>query len=268
MEEEGGDHHQPRRRISLQERLGLSSCGSPLHQEQEQEHVDQQLVETTVETVEHLSDVICISPSPRMNLATALAAEREELSRSTGQLSFDHHENTLTSSTTGDVTSSVTPARVSLMRLLVETDDQDEKEEVSGSGLDLVCCVCMGRKKGECHGGGKRAELLSFIPCGHTFCRVWSGEPTDNATRFYKWFTEGEERGEWLENLQYGVFGLGAKHLVPVGLGDDDQCIEDDFTAWKELVWPELDQLLHDEDDTSVATPYTDDVAEYFQSAA
>ncbi|GJV96163.1 putative RING/U-box superfamily protein [Tanacetum coccineum] len=158
MEEEGGDHHQPRRRISLQERLGLSSCGSPLHQEQEQEHVDQQLVE-------HLSDVICISASPRMNLATALAAEREELSRSTGQLTFDHHENTLTSSTTGDVTSSVTPARVSLMRLLVETDDQDEKEEVSGSGLDLVCCVCMGRKKG-----------AAFIPCGHTFCRVCSRE--------------------------------------------------------------------------------------------
>ncbi|GKC89736.1 cytochrome P450 reductase, partial [Tanacetum coccineum] len=49
---------------------------------------------------------------------------------------------------TGDVTSSVTPARVSLMRLLVETDDQDEKEEVSGSGLDLVCCVAYdGRKR-------------------------------------------------------------------------------------------------------------------------
>ncbi|KAL6560938.1 MFS transporter multidrug-resistance type transporter [Orobanche hederae] len=111
------------------------------------------------------------------------------------------------------------------------------------------------------------------------------------------------ERGDWLRKLQYGVFGLGnrqyehfnkiatevdrlvveqdmlifdictsfevvrydacGQRLVPVGLGDDDQCIEDDFSAWRDLVCPELKKIFRGEDDATLSTSYAAVVSEY-----
>ncbi|CAL5423799.1 unnamed protein product [Camellia sinensis] len=92
-------------------------------------------------------------------------------------------------------------------------------------------------------------EFVSRILDDLGYQRYGDGEPTDNSARFYKWFSE--------------AFQQGGKRLVPVGLGDNDQCMEDDFAAWRELLWPKLDQLLKDDDSLTVATPYTAAVLEY-----
>ncbi|CAK8564424.1 unnamed protein product [Lathyrus sativus] len=87
--------------------------------------------------------------SSGMNLAAALAAERQM--RGPEESSGGERG---------------TPWRVSLMKLLEETEVESESTTTTVmEGSDSVCCVCMGRKKG-----------AAFIPCGHTFCRVCSRE--------------------------------------------------------------------------------------------
>lgn len=148
-EQMDGVDRQPPRRRSFKERLGfigIGCCGatwgfrfrSPQQQQLPETDPGQDCVAPNM--------VGSGSGSLSMNLATALAAERQ-LRRETEELSGNGGRP---------------PWRVSLMRLLEETESREGEEE---KGNDTVCCVCMGRNKG-----------AAFIPCGHTFCRVCSRE--------------------------------------------------------------------------------------------
>ncbi|XP_047965335.1 uncharacterized protein LOC125209796 [Salvia hispanica] len=66
------------------------------------------------------------------------------------------------------------PAKMSLMSLLAENDDEygmgededeEEDEEEDGGGANTNCSICMVRHKG-----------AAFDPCGHSFCRLCSRE--------------------------------------------------------------------------------------------
>ncbi|CAA0817957.1 RING/U-box superfamily protein [Striga hermonthica] len=93
--------------------------------------------------------------APGMNLAAALAAERQ----------LRAAEEPAVEPTDPNCRSGEAAERVSLMRLLEQSSEGRGEEEEEEEGFGWVCCVCMGRKKG-----------AAFIPCGHAFCRVCSRE--------------------------------------------------------------------------------------------
>ncbi|CAN4109752.1 unnamed protein product [Withania somnifera] len=173
-----------RRRKSLTERLGLKGigcCGSTwgimptttfnVIDEDEDNNNNNELMSHTPPEISLATACLAVEGSSRMNLGAALASE--------------HHDNEVNNhpdSRSGADSSSAplrpdeggpgTPTRMSLMRLLEETEVyegellMEKEEEGVGVGSDRVCCcVCMRRKKG-----------AAFIPCGHTFCRVCSRE--------------------------------------------------------------------------------------------
>ncbi|GMY09807.1 zinc-binding protein A33-like isoform X3 [Fagus crenata] len=141
-----------RRWTNLKQRLGfkgMGCCGatwsptsSTLTILETQEEEDQDMEEE----VELVSNVNHVQAPTGMNLAMALAAERNSRDGNVGH-----------------------PTQVkTLMRLIEETDGVDwrkKRRRDKGVDSDWVCCVCMERSKG-----------AAFIPCGHTFCRVCSRE--------------------------------------------------------------------------------------------
>ncbi|KAK4439386.1 hypothetical protein Salat_0273500 [Sesamum alatum] len=186
----------PVRRPSLKERLGLKGLGCcgptwglgpttiSVRDDEEEGEDGGPMSPPIEEVVNAVQDPIEMGPappcvvvvqSPGMNLAAALAAERQlravvDSDNGGAILSPPNSNGERNTTPVPGITAPGTPSRVSLMRLLEETDGYDgemkkKQEEDGGGGCDSVCCVCMGRKKG-----------AAFIPCGHTFCRVCSRE--------------------------------------------------------------------------------------------
>ncbi|MCL7036947.1 hypothetical protein MKW94_017771 [Papaver nudicaule] len=168
--------------------LGAASSNMRVREEEEEDDLEMQLTEHIVDVGPTTNDTTngrnCVPRSTSgINLAMALAAERHYRAAQDYEVGPSSSSNSSSRSTSNNATTTGIPMRVSLMRLLEEGDgldfdedddfdDEDEDEESEkgkdkkgGLGSDVMCCVCMRRKKG-----------AAFIPCGHTFCRVCSRE--------------------------------------------------------------------------------------------
>jgi NADPH-ferrihemoprotein reductase len=111
-----------------------------------------------------------------------------------------------------------------------------------------------------------RYLLSTFVPALISVAGV--GEPPDNGREFYEYIMDKPSN---LDGLEYAVFGLGstaghaayfnvigksldkrleelgASRVMEIGLGDDGDCIEDDFDNWMEKFVDLLKEKSSDE---------------------
>jgi NADPH-ferrihemoprotein reductase len=90
------------------------------------------------------------------------------------------------------------------------------------------------------------------------------GDPTDNAITFWRWLKDDNKElsSTALQRLKFSVFGLGSTEyehfnkmgknadrrmaelggtrVLPLGLGNANENIEEDFEKWHEDLWPAL----------------------------
>lgn len=105
------------------------------------------------------------------------------------------------------------------------------------------------------------------------------GEPPNNARDFYKWLMNDTNTNDAEDNafglLKYAVFGLGnqkahpnhynvigknldkkleelgANRFFPLGLGNDGECLEDDFDTWRDQFLKTIKQIRNGYDDSN-----------------
>jgi len=137
-------------------------------------------------------------------------------------------------------------AQIFSMQLADALNDETSLEQVESMGLQEF-------NKDLPH------ALLSPEHLNVIICSVAGvGEPPDNAKQFYSWLMSDDAQGDDWNVVEYCVFGLGNKKAHPnhfnviaknidarlqelgatrvqdIGLGDDSECIEDDFDVWQE----------------------------------
>tara|TARA_B110000305_G_C18994790_1_gene427820 strand:+ start:137 stop:397 length:261 start_codon:yes stop_codon:yes gene_type:complete len=61
------------------------------------------------------------------------------------------------------------------------------------------------------------------------------------------------ERTQMGKFVNTSIEKLGGKRVMPLGMGDDDKAMDDDFDAWKETLWKVMEETY--KVGTSSSTP-------------